>query len=78
MTHYANARNAQRALVNMVYQYFPSANPLFVERIARAYFRGLTPTQRRNHINGARLYNVMVRNANNLARTASRLTGLRR
>ena len=73
MTHYANARNAQRALITMVYQYFPSANPLFVERVAQAYFRGLSPTQRRNHINGARLYNVMVRNANNMARTASLL-----
>jgi hypothetical protein len=77
MTHYANARNAQRALVNMVYQYFPSANPLFVERVAKAYFRNLTPVQRRKHINGARLYNIMVRNANNMARTAGLLVHLR-
>lgn len=77
MTHYANARNAQRALVNMVYQYFPSANPLFVERVAKAYFRKLTPAQRRNHINGARLYNIMVKNANNMARGASLLVHLR-
>jgi hypothetical protein len=73
MTHYANARNAKKSLVNMMYHYFPSANPLFVERVAQAYFRGLTPTQRRNHINGARLYNVIVSNGNNMARGASLL-----
>lgn len=57
----------------MVYQYFPSANPLFVERVAKAYFRGLTPAQSRKHINGDRLYSIIVRNANNMARTASLL-----